>query len=223
MRQRFGLFDFDGTLISGDSIIRFCAYARQKGLCTAKEWRAGIWAGALYLLGRRTAEQSKMAALSFINGKTQRELAVLSKSFCREILRPRLRPEGIAEIKRLKAEGAQILLITASPSFYLESMKELLGVTEIIGTRMDMGGNGKATGLICGENCKGLQKPLRLAEYLAAKGQRLDYENSWAYGDSLSDWPMLELCAHKIGVNPKAKLRRKLSGVEGAARVRWKG
>ena len=34
---------------------------------------------------------------------------------------------------------------------------------------------------------------LRLAEYLAARGDRLDYDTSSSYGDSASDLNMLEL------------------------------
>jgi phosphoserine phosphatase len=74
---------------------------------------------------------------------------------------------------------------------------------------------------VCGDNCRGLQKPLRLAEYLAAKGDRLDYETSFAYGDSTGDLPMLRLCAHKVAVNPKPRLWRKLKKLPGATRVRW--
>jgi phosphoserine phosphatase len=66
-----------------------------------------------------------------------------------------------------------------------------------------------------------VEKPLRLAEYLAATGDRLDYDRSWAYGDSESDAPMLELCAHKVAVNPGPGLKRKLKRLEGVTIARW--
>ncbi len=222
MRKTYALFDFDGTLIDGDSIVRFCHYAYRQGLCTKNQLAEGAGAAALYAVGLKTAEQSKMAALAFIVGKSEGELRALSSRFYREALRPRLRREGLVELEARRKSGP-VLLLTASPSFYLEPLKEELGLEAVIGTRMDMGPDGKATGLICGENCKGLQKPLRLAEYLAAQGDRLDYDTSYAYGDSLSDLPMLDLCGHKVAVNPGLKLRRKLENVEGAAFVRWKG
>lgn len=223
MQKSYALFDFDGTLMRGDSIILFCLYARRHGHATGKQLVRAFWASVLYILGMRSAEESKMAALHFIVGKSQAELTALSEAFCRDVLRPRLRAQGVEELKRRQGEGARALLITASPSFYLEPLQAELGLEAIIGTRMDMGMDGAATGLICGENCKGLQKPLRLAEYLAAKGDRLEYDSSYSYGDSLSDLPMMELCGHKVGVNPKRKLRKKLRGAEGATIVRWKG
>ena len=220
MQKSYALFDFDGTLISGDSFILFCQYAKKKGFCDQKAFLKSIWAGIRYLLGMVSATQSKQIALSFLKGHDLSALTALCEGFCTEILLPRVRPLGRTELAKHQAAGVEILLITASPSFYFEPLKAALGITEVIGTRVDFDADGKATGLI-GENCKGLQKPLRLAEYLAAKGYRLEYDTSYAYGDSASDMPMLELCKHKVGVNAKTKLARKLRLAEDATQVRW--
>ena len=222
MQKSYALFDFDGTLLRGDSLVQFCGYAHRQGLCTSKQLRRGIGTAFLYVLGLRTAEQSKIAALSFIVGRTEAQLQDVSARFWEDALRRRMRRQGLEALKQRKAEGAEVLLVTASPAFYLEPVRVALGITAVIGTRMDIGTDGRATGMICGQNCKGVQKPLRLAEYLAASGERLDYDSSYAYGDSHSDAPMLELCGHKVAVNAKRKLRKKLHGLEGATFVRWK-
>ena len=221
MGKAYALFDFDGTLISGDSFMLLCIYARKKGLNSGVSFWKGIGAGIRYLLRLCGAKESKEAALSFLQGKSEKELQQLSADFCREVLRPRLRVQGLAELKARREAGAEVLLITASPAFYFEPLKDELGITEIIGTRMDMGQDGRATGRICGENCKGLQKPLRLAEYLAAVGERLDFSRSYGYGDSASDMPMLELCGHKVGVNVRRGLKKRLAKAEGARLVEW--
>lgn len=221
MQRTYALFDFDGTLFSGDSILRFCRFARSQGLCSTEQLLRGLWAAVRYVLGLSSAEQSKMDALHFIQGRSEAELRAFSKRFCEEVLLPRLRQKGLSALNEHLAQGTQVLLITASPSFYLEHLKDALGIDGIIGTRMDFDLSGNATGLICGENCKGIQKPLRLAEYLAATGDRLDYDSSYAYGDSASDLPMLELCGHKVGVNARSELKKKLRGMDGASFVRW--
>ena len=97
----------------------------------------------------------------------------------------------------------------------------MLGVEAVIGTRMNVDDRERYTGDICGDNCRGVQKPLRLAEYLAARGDRLDYDTSSAYGDSASDLNMLELCIRQVGVNPKPKLRKALEGRKNAEIVHW--
>ena len=61
-----------------------------------------------------------------------------------------------------------------------------------------------------------------LAEYLAAKGDRLEYETSIAYGDSYGDLAMLRLCGQRVAVNPKRRLWHALHHDEGSRRVHWR-
>ena len=149
------------------------------------------------------------------------EVEAFSMDFCLHVLAPQLYPEGLKALRQEQARGASVLLLTASPSFYLEPLKTMLGVEAVIGTRMNVDDRERYTGDICGDNCRGVQKPLRLAEYLAARGDRLDYDTSSAYGDSASDLNMLELCARQVGVNPKPKLRKALEGRKNAEIVHW--
>ena len=53
------------------------------------------------------------------------------------------------------ASGGGKLLLTASPSFYLEPLKTMLGVEAVIGTRMNVDDRERYTGDICGDNCGG--------------------------------------------------------------------
>lgn len=220
MQKPYALFDFDGTLIRGDSIVHFVRYAHARGLTGAGGLlRAALWAVA-YGLHLTTAERAKRESLSFLADREQAGVEALGRAFCREELLPRLYPQGVEELRRRHAEGAEVLLVTASPSFYLEALKEELPIQRIIGTRMHVE-NGVYTGLIAGENCRGVQKPLRLAEDLAARGDMVDYAASWAYGDSASDAPMLALCGHKVGVNPRRRLVKRMKGADGFSVVYW--
>lgn len=221
MHKTYALFDFDGTLRRGDSIVSLCLYAHQRGLCPGRVLAGGIASAMGYGVHLVSPEKAKAAAMSWIVGRSQTELDALARDFCREVLAPQLYAEGVKALKAEKERGATVLFITASPSFYLLPLKELLGIDDIIGTRMALDDGACYTGEICGDNCKGLQKPLRLAEYLAAIGDRLDYDTSAAYGDSHSDLPMLELCARKYAVNPKPALARALKDVPGVTTLSW--
>ena len=123
---------------------------------------------------------------------------------------------------RRRQEGCELWLVSASPSFYLEPLMEPLHLSAVIGTRMHVDENGVYTGEMLGENCRGVEKPLRLAELLAARGEMLDYSGSWAYGDTAGDAPLLMQCAHKRAVNAKSKLKKALAGQEGVEYVRFR-
>lgn len=222
MQKSYALFDFDGTLRRGDSIVALCRYARRRGLCTTGQLLRGAVYAAGYGLRLCSAESAKTAALAWIKGRLRSEMAAFSTDFCLNVLLPQLYPEGEKALREEQARGASPLILTASPSFYLEPLTDMLGIEAIVGTRMALDDRERYTGEICGDNCRGLQKPLRLAEYLAARGDRLDWETSSAYGDSASDLSMMEVCKFRVGVNPGTKLRRALSGDENAKIVSWK-
>lgn len=223
MEKSYALFDFDGTLRKGDSIIAVCLYAHQKGLCSMGHLLRGAWFGMLYGMRLCSAERSKTEAMRWIKGRLKSELDAFSLDLCLNRLIPEMYPDGLKAIQDAKARGETVLLLTASPSFYLGAMESLLGVDSVIGTRMNLDCQDRYTGDICGDNCKGYQKPLRLAEYLAAKGDSLRFETSVAYGDSGSDLPMMQLCQSKVGVNAKHKLKKALRNENGVSHVHWRG
>lgn len=222
MQKSYALFDFDGTLRKGDSIITVCRYAHKKGLCTTKQLLHGAWYGVKYGLHLCSAERSKTEAMQWVKGRLDSEMAAFALDFCLNKLVPEMFPQGLEALRKEKARGATVLLVSASPAFYLMPLINLLGIEDVIATRMNVDETGRFTG-DCGDNCKGLQKPLRLAEYLASKGDSLDFAQSSAYGDSGSDFPMMQLCQSKVGVNAKVKLKKALKNEEGVNHVRWSG
>ena len=222
MQHTYALFDFDGTLIRGDSIILLCRYAYRKRLVSLRYLLATLWAAVRYGLKLLPPERAKERALHFLTGKPKAELDTIVADFFSTVLLPRIRPEGLATVRAHAAAGHVTLLVSASSAFYLEPVRAYMGFAEVIATRWDTDAQGSLTGHVCGDNCRGVQKALRLAEYLAARGDRLDVETSAAYGDSYGDLAMLRLCGQRVAVNPKRRLWRALRHDEGARRVRWR-
>ncbi len=83
-----------------------------------------------------------------------------------------------------------------------------------IGSRYEVDADGRYTGeLIGGLNYGALKiEPMRRF----AAEHDIDLEESWAYSDSVSDLPMLELVGNPVAVNPDAELSR--SAASGAGR-----
>ena len=54
-----------------------------------------------------------------------------------------------------------------------------------------------------GENCKKFEKVVRLNEVLEQLDLEIDYDNSYAYSDSLHDIPMLKMVKNRVKINKK--------------------
>jgi len=217
----FALFDFDDTLIRGDSIVKLCFYAVRKGWMNPLRLLPVGVHSALYLCGLSTPQKAKQAALRFLKGRSEDEVNRFAEDFCRTVLIPRLYPDGVKELKARAESGCEVWLVSASPEFYLKPLMKHLPLSCVVGTRLYVE-DGRHTGLMAGENCRGVEKPLRIAEMLAARGDMLDYAGSWAYGDTAGDAPMLMQCGHKMAVNARKKLIKALEGQDGVEQVRFR-
>lgn len=222
MLKTFALFDFDGTLIAGDSILLFMRYAWRKKLCSAVDLLRFLAAGGLFTFRMISPIRAKEMGLHFLKGKERAQYSAIAEDFCKTVLVPRVYPKGLEAVNLHRKAGHTVLLVSASPAFYLEPLKALLGFTEVIGTRFSSDVDGRFTDEIVGQNCRGEQKVVRIQEYLSKTGTEIDPESSCAYGDSPHDLPMLSLCENIFIVNP-SKMMREMLGAHGSVTVLdWK-
>ena len=214
--RRVALFDFDGTLCPGDSIVPFLRFCVREGLAPRRQW---LRAGKGYLnqlLHPERVRSAKAATLSFLRGKSREEMEAAADRFIREKLAPRFYTEGIRTLEKLRAEGVQILLISASADVYMNRMPHFLPVDEVLATLCLKGPDGRYSGEI-GENCRGEEKIRRFRAWQAAQPE--ETEVLWACGDSAHDRPMLSLAERPVLVNTTEKLA---ASVPGVSVVHWK-
>ncbi len=219
IRQGFALFDLDGTVVRGDSILPMIRYAVKTKFAKKSHLPKVMAAFLGYSLKLVSDTKAKEMAISFLRGKTRSQVSDFAESFCRDVLIKRVFSGAREEIQTRREEDLRILVVTASPDFYLQPLMKELTLDGIIGTRADVTNHGIYTGRIAGLNCRNVEKPLRIAEYLAARGYELDTDTSYGYGDSGHDWPMMSLTKHPVAVNPKKAL---LARCGDARRVLWK-
>ncbi len=206
--ETFALFDFDGTICKGDSIVSFLKYSLKHKQMTLKDLAKGLWGYTLYVFKRISSTQAKERGMAFLKGKTQKEVEAFCQKWYDEKLSKKIFEKAKEEIKTHQKNHIKVLVVTASPDLYLNPFKEDYGIIDIIGTRIDVDEKGICTGRISGENVRGLEKNLRIAEYLAAKGWTVDTEKSWGYGNSIYDEPMLHLVGNPVLINPSKKLKK---------------
>ncbi|MBQ8136982.1 MAG: HAD-IB family hydrolase [Clostridia bacterium] len=200
--MRAALYDFDGTLRAGDSIVTWLLYARQHRAISFSAFLAAVLrTGAAMAFGSHDMAKIKSRALAFEKNLTRSELRALAEGFVKERLIPEIFPEGMAAWQRDGQEGYLRVLVSASTSDYMPCLAKALGADALICTQIDREGR-------ILENCRGEVKMRRLIAWRDAlpPAQQPDFSQSKAYGNSDGDLDMLALCgeAHLIGNNQKA-------------------
>ena len=185
-------FDFDGTLTVKDS---FMAFLR---------WRAGavgyafgmirlLPAAIAYLFHRKRGVIKAAAVKVFLKGVPRERLEKDAKAFAEYIAPVIFRPDALATWRRWRAKGARPVIVTASPDVLVAPFARGLGADTLIGTELAFDAQGRVTGALLGQNCRGVEKVNRLR---AIFGE--DMQLAAAYGDTAGDHEMLRM-AHEKG------------------------
>jgi phosphatidylglycerophosphatase C len=184
-------FDFDGTLTSEDSFMAFLAWRVGAGAYLAG-LAALAPAAARYLLDRDRGRLKAAATRRFLAGLPRAGLEAEAQRFATARGRALLRPDALRAWRRWQADGARLVIVTASPEIIVAPIARALGADRLIGTRLALDAQDRITGAFDGANCRGQEKVRRLRE---AFGDDVALEA--AYGDTDGDREMLTLAEEK--------------------------
>lgn len=205
-------FDFDGTIIRGDSGL-ICAWpAIRRGMLPFGRVVRFAGARALQKLGLQTREQAYAIAFSCYRGRTLDELRDAWSDLYREHLRSRISRPVADRLRQHQAAGDRCVVLTLSADFVAEPFAREHGIESVVGTRIAFA-NGLCTGMIDGELLDGSAK-LRAAGAVAAEAATALYECAF-YSDHTADLPLLEAVGRPVVVGSRRDL------VEIARRRGW--
>lgn len=194
--------------MAGSSGMQFAKAARERGLISRGQilrWgRDHIRYRIKGATDDETGEILKVARET-LSGVSFNEISRMWPEVLAGIL-PRIYPEVLAEVHRHQDEGRLTFIVSAAGSDMVESLAQVLGMDGGIGTRYVVE-NGAYTGALDGPFVYGPGK-VKAIEKLATEVD-LDLPGSWAYSDSFSDLPMMELVGNAVAVNPDAPLLEK--------------
>lgn len=205
--MKFAIFDVDLTLTSRDTFIEFykflCKYDKRFLLYFDKVVHAGL----MYSLNFYDEKKSKEQYLSFLNGVSFDTVDKISEKFFNEyILKKLLYKDGILEIEKCKNLGYTVILISASPEFYISKFNKIFSVDYALGTKYEVI-DGFYTGKMLGLNNKGQEKVERLYKFLDENNIcDVDFKNSRMYSDSLNDLPLFDLVGKRFLINSNKKI-----------------
>ena len=202
--EKLAIFDIDYTITRKETLMEFFKYIVSKDVTNIKFLPRALYSGLMYGVKVYDERRVKECFLKFIENIDETELAKLTKAFYDERISKILYKDAVDMIKKLKKEGYMVILISASPEFYVKEFYAIKEVDLIIGTKFTFEG-GKFIRKMHGNNCKGEEKVRRLNEVLKEKNIKVDFKNSYMFSDSLSDKPLLDLVGNPYLINYKKK------------------
>lgn len=199
MEKKVAIFDIDKTLIRIDSMFYFLWFGIKKRPLSFFNLFKVVLYTLLYKLKIIELEKAKEPYFYAVNYMTNDDL----ERFFEFYLKPNIYAAALDELKSRKKDGYLVLLVTASPFAYMKYFKSIPYVDEVLGSEL-LVEEGKYTNKIVGKNCKGEEKVRRIQLYLQNNGYSVDYDNSVAYSDSLTDRPIFSLVKHRYLINRKS-------------------
>ncbi|MBI1376652.1 MAG: HAD-IB family hydrolase [Frankiales bacterium] len=207
MTRSAAFFDLDKTILAKSSSLAFARPFYKGGLIGRADVLKSAYAQFAYVTGGADHDQLEtmrayMSAL--VRGWDVEQVRSIVAETLDEIVDPMVYEEAVDLIEEHKEAGRDVIIISSSGTEVVEPIGERLGVDRALGTQVAVV-DGKYTGEIL-FYAYGQGK----ADAILALAEENDYDlsESYAYSDSMTDLPMLEVVGHPVAVNPDAPLRR---------------
>jgi HAD superfamily hydrolase (TIGR01490 family) len=200
------LFDVEGVVLDA-TVVHFYAWLRGGTMPSLDRalWMATLGArvAGWVSLDRRSRASFNRAFYREYRGLPADELRERAQAALSEFILPRVHHAAVRRIRAHRARGDRVVLITGALDFLVEPLEHL--ADELVAARLV-----ERRGAFTGE----LAEPPLSADGRASLAARLaaehgvDLADCHAYGDSISDLPLLELVGHPVAVNPDFRLAR---------------
>jgi len=216
--MNIAIYDLDKTITSRPTFTHFLIfYAQQTSpirLAGLPLWILALFGYRIGLYGRKPLKQFGIQL--FIGRKIgSGTLTGIVGKFANNVVSRGLQPGAVAQLRMDRDRGAFLVLATAAPEFYAQTIADLLGFQAVIATRHIMTPHGQLTNRILGDNCYAGEKLRRIEGWLAQHSIDRKTAHIVFYSDDISDSPTLNFADQGYAVNPSKKF------AEAAARAHW--
>ncbi len=200
-------FDVDGTLTDTNVVLPLVWFRR----ATLPQSRFRFWLMGLavrvpcYLLADRI-DRHWFVRLFFREyaGLDAEQLRRWHAKHFAQTLQPRIFPAALRQLRWHQTQGHHVVLVTGGADFVAAPLAQWLGA-DLLATQLEVR-DGKLTGRFAHPPLVGVAKAEAVRRYAAQHG--IDLSVSYAYGDDISDVPLLTCVGHPVAVNPDQRLRR---------------
>jgi phosphoserine phosphatase len=197
--------DLEGTLTTGSSWKGLRAFYKKHNRSLTYNlfflrWFPNFILVKLGLLSRKqTMFRWLLEEIKLFEGTTSEEFDQIAEWVVENEMWPKRREDILLELYQYQQSGAKILVVSGDYQPIVDSFARRMGAVPI-GSKLAFDGN----------HLVGLRLPLNGYEQKveSIQAQVGDSDILTAYGDSLSDVPMLEMSQKPVVVNPDSKLKK---------------
>jgi HAD superfamily hydrolase (TIGR01490 family) len=201
-------FDLDKTVIAKSSVLAFGRPLYREGLLSRSALLKSAYNQAIYRMrgaDEARMEQARDTMLSITRGWEQARVSGIVRETFEKIVTPIIYAEALELFEEHLDAGRKIFLVSSSPIEIVSHLAEYLGIDECIASQSRVDADGRFTGEL---EFYAYGPHKAVAIQAAAERDGIDLARSYAYSDSITDTPMLELVGHPVAVNPDRELAR---------------
>jgi HAD superfamily hydrolase (TIGR01490 family) len=201
-------FDLDKTVIARASMVAFGRPLYREGLISRWLLLRALYGQLVYLYvgaDEERVQRMRDAVLALTKGWDQAHIRHIVRETLTEVVEPIVYDEAVDLMREHQRAGRAVYIISASPEEIVAPLAEYLGADRVIATRSRVDDEGRYTGEV-DFYAYGPHKAEAMREAAAEHG--VDLAESYAYSDSATDLPMLEVVGHPVAVNPDRELAR---------------
>ncbi|CAM4016696.1 HAD-IB family hydrolase [Kibdelosporangium persicum] len=200
-------FDLDKTVIAKSSTLAFSRPFFQGGLINRRAVLKSAYAQFVFMQSGADADQvARMRAhlTALCEGWDIEQVRAIVEETLHDIVDPLIYAEAAELINDHKAQGHDVVVVSASGEEIVRPIARMIGADDSVGTRM-VADDGRYTGEI-EFYCYGENKAVAMKQLAAERNY--DLAACYAYSDSVTDVPMLDVVGHPATVNPDRALKK---------------
>lgn len=185
-RKVIAVFDFDNTITTKDTLFDFCIFYHGKA-----QFLIGLLVLSplllLFKVGFISNEKAKQKFFSYFFKNEKMDVFIFKCQQYSSRIMGITNPAAIEKIRWHQEQNHQVIIISASISFWIKPWAEKEGIKNVLATEIETRGN-VLTGQFVSKNCSGQEKVNRLLSIFP------DHETYtlYAYGDSKGDKEILD-------------------------------
>jgi len=200
-------FDLDKTIIATSSSTAFGRSFYADGLLTRTDALRTAYARLMFELGgadERRTNRLRDALSELVRGWDVERVNEIVAQTLHEHIDPVVYQEALALMRRHQANGRDVVIVSASSAEMVGPIARLLGADHWIASQLEVE-DGVYTGNVT-YYAYGQAKADAIVDLARERGYNLGA--SYAYSDSVTDAPMLNVVGHGFAVNPNLAMRR---------------